>query len=84
MTKRRLSVLKLKWKKFEVRSLSDYIRKMVLDGYYVKLALKDVKEMFSLFIRCSNNLNQYVKRTDETCSIYKEDIQKLQIHLEEI
>lgn len=57
---------------------------MLLDCYYVKLDLKDVKEMFLLLIRCSNNLNQYVKRTDETCSIYKADIQNLQIYLEEI
>ena len=57
---------------------------MALDGYCVKLDLKDVKEMVSLLRRCSNNLNQYAKRANETGNIYKEDIQDLQIHLEEI
>ena len=40
--------------------------------------------MVSLLRRCSNNLNQYAKRANETGSIYKEDIQDLQNRLDEI
>lgn len=76
--------IKIKMEEVEIRSMSAYIRKMALDGYCVKLDLKDVKEMVSLLRRCSNNLNQYAKRVNETGSIYKEDIQDLQIRLDEI
>ena len=67
-----------------IRSKSAYLRKMALDGYCVKLDLQDVKELVSLLRRCSNNLNQYAKRANETGSIYQEDIQDLQARLDEI
>lgn len=44
----------------------------------------DVKEMVSLLRYCSNNLNQYAKRANETGSIYAEDIQDLQNRQNEI
>ena len=67
-----------------VRSMGAYLRKMALDGYCINLDLQDVKEMVSLLRRCSNNLNQYAKRANETGSIYEADINDLQVRLEEI
>jgi hypothetical protein len=43
-----------------------------------------VKELVSLLRRCSNNLNQYAKRANETGNIYESDIRDLQERLEEI
>ena len=40
--------------------------------------------MTSLLSRCSNNLNQYAKKANETGSIYEEDIRDLQNRLEKI
>lgn len=53
---------------------SAYVRKMALDGYCINLDLTDMKEMVSLLRRCSNNLNQYAKRANESGSIYAGDI----------
>ena len=61
-----------------------YLRKMALDGYCINLDLQDVKELVSLLRRCSNNLNQYAKRANETGNIYESDIRDLQERLEEI
>ena len=63
---------------------SAYVRKMALDGYCVRLDLSDVKEMVSLLRRCSNNLNQYARRANESGSIYAEDIRDLQKRQQEI
>ena len=41
-----------------------------------------MKELVSLLRRCSNNLNQYAKRANETGSIYEADIKDLQERLE--
>ena len=57
-----------------IRNMSAYVRKMVLDGICVKLDLEDVRELSTLLRRCSNNLNQYAKRANETGSIYADDI----------
>lgn len=67
-----------------VQNMSAYIRKMALDGYCVKLELEDVKNVLVLLRRCSNNLNQYARKANETGSIYLPDIQDLQIRLDEI
>ncbi len=61
-----------------------YLRKMALDGYCIRLDLQDVKALVSLLRICSNNLNQYAKRANETGSIYRADIEDLQKRLEEI
>ena len=63
---------------------SAYVRKMALDGYCINLDLTDMKEMVSLLRRCSNNLNQYAKRANESGSIYAEDIRDLQVRQSEI
>lgn len=67
-----------------IRSMGAYLRKMALDGYCIHLDLQDVKELISLLRRCSNNLNQYAKRANESGSIYEADIQDLQKRLDEI
>ncbi|WP_455947205.1 plasmid mobilization protein [Eubacterium ramulus] len=76
--------MRLKIEELDIRSQSAYLRKMALDGYSVKLDLQDVKEMVSLLRRCSNNLNQYAKRANETGNIYEADIQDMQARLDEI
>lgn len=67
-----------------IRSMGAYLRKMALDGYCINLDLQDVKALVSLLRICSNNLNQYAKRANETGSIYEADINDLQERLEEI
>lgn len=67
-----------------IRNMSAYVRKMALDGICVKLDLEDVRELSVLLRRCSNNLNQYAKRANETGSIYAADITDLQARLDEI
>lgn len=67
-----------------VVSLGAYMRKMAIDGYFVHLDLADVRELVSLLRRCSNNLNQYARRANETGSIYAADIADTQARLEEI
>lgn len=71
-----------KMKEAEIGNMSAYIRKMALDGYCVKLDLQDIKELIRLLRICSNNLNQYAKRANETGNIYLADIKDLQKRLE--
>ena len=76
--------LKQKMAELGILNRSAYVRKMALDGYCINLDLTDMKEMVSLLRRCSNNLNQYAKRANESGSIYAEDIQDLQVRQGEI
>lgn len=67
-----------------ILNMSAYVRKMALDGICVKLDLQEVRQLIVLLQRCSNNLNQYAKRANETGSVYAADIEDLQARLEEI
>lgn len=84
VSKEELSRIHQKREEAGIRNLGAYLRKMAMDGYCVNLDLSDVSRISSLLRRCSNNLNQYAKRANETGSIYAEDIRDLQERLEEI
>ena len=84
VTPQELERINTKREEIGIRSLSAYLRKMAMDGYCVNLDLTDVKTMSTLLRRCSNNLNQYAKKANETGSIYSEDIHDLQTRLDEI
>lgn len=75
--------IRRKMEELGIQNMSAYIRKMALDGYCVKLDLTDVKELVYLLRMCSNNLNQYAKKANQTGSIYEEDIRDLQKRFEE-
>lgn len=65
-------------------SLSAYLRKMAIDGYIIHVDLSDICALTKLLGICSNNLNQYVRRANETGSIYAADIEDLYDRLFEI
>ena len=67
-----------------VRNRNAYLRKMALNGYCISLDLRDVRELVTLLRRCSNNLNQYAKRANETGSIYQDDIKDIQDRLDQV
>lgn len=77
-TQEEAALIRERMARMGVDSFGAYMRKMAIDGYYINLDLTDVREMVSLLGRCSNNLNQYAKRANETGSIYKADIEDLQ------
>lgn len=67
-----------------IKNRSAYIRKMAINVYIVHLDLSDVRELVMLLRRCSNNLNQYARRANETGNIYAADIADLQQQLDRL
>ena len=76
--------IRAKMEEAGILNMSAYVRKMALDGICVRLDLQEVRQLIVLLQRCSNNLNQYAKRANETGSVYAADIEDLQTRLEEI
>ena len=60
-----------------IQNLSAYMLKMAMNGFIIQLDMSEMKEVLRLMKINSNNLNQYVKKANETGSIYKEDIKDL-------
>lgn len=84
VSKAELNAIREKMQEFGTHNMADYLRKMALDGYCIRLDLDDLKKVVSLMRYASNNLNQYAKKANETGGIYLEDIQDLKIRFEQI
>jgi len=67
-----------------IQNKEAYFRKMVLDGYVVRIDFSDVREMVRLLRNATNNLNQIAKRSNETRSIYESDIKDIQDNYEKL
>lgn len=65
-------------------SVSAFLRRMAIDGYIIHVDMSDIRALTKLLGICSKNLNQYVRRANETGSIYETDIEDLREQLREI
>ena len=72
-----LKMIQEKMVQFGTDNMSAFIRKMVIDGYVVKLEIPELKEILSLLRYSSNNLNQLTKRVHETGRIYDADLKDI-------
>lgn len=77
-------IIKRKMKEAGIERLGVYLRKMAIEGYILKLDLSDLREAVRLLRINSNNLNQYVKKANETGKVYAEDIQDVKQSQEEL
>lgn len=66
-----------------ITNLSAYLRKMAVDGYIIHLDIAVFRKTRLLRI-CSNNLNQYTRRANETGSVYATDIEDLHTRLDDL
>ena len=72
-----MRVVQEKMRQLGTSNFSAFARKMVIDGYVVKLELPELKELVSLLRYSSNNLNQLPRRVHETGRIYDADLEDI-------
>ena len=84
VSKPELDCIHVKMAELGILSIGAYLRKMALDGYCIRLDLKELNRMAYLLQMCSNNLNQYAKRANESGRIYQTDIEDLRARLDEL
>ena len=65
-----------------MKNKEHYFRKMVLDGYILRLDLAEIREMTKLLGITSNNLNQIAKRVNTDGNIFADDIKTIQANYE--
>lgn len=82
MSEQEVELVKGRMAELGITNLSAYLRKMAVDGYIIHLDMGDIQEMVRLLRICSNNLNQYSRRANETGSVYAADVEELRIRLD--
>lgn len=84
VSEKEVSLIKERMSLIGVSNLSAYLRKVAIDGYIINLDLKEVRELIRLLRICSNNLNQYTRKANETGSVYAADIEDLRLRLDKV
>ena len=84
VSKPELERIRSKMAELGIVSIGAYLRKMALDGYCIRLDLQELNRMAYLLQMCSNNLNQYAKRANESGRVYRADMEDLHARLEEL
>ena len=67
-----------------MENMSAYIRKMVIDGYVVKLDMPELRDLTLRMKRISNSENHIAKRVNSTGNLYEADIAEIKKNQEEI
>ena len=60
------------------------IRKLVIDGYVIKLEIPELKEILHQLGPIGNNVNQMARKLNAGGSIYREDIAEVNAKLDAI
>lgn len=84
MSEQDAEVVRERMAELGITNLSAYLRKMAVDGYIIHLDMSEIQEMIRLLRICSNNLNQYTRRANETGSIYAADVDDLRTRLDSL
>lgn len=84
LTEAESALIKERMAELGITNLSAYLRKMAVDGYIIHLDMGDIQEMIRLLRICSNNLNQYTRRANETGSVYAADVEDLRTRLDDL
>ena len=78
------ALLEQKMEEANIQNREAYIRKMILDGYVLRLDFSDVRRMVRLLSNATSNLNQVAKRANETRSVYATDVRVLREDYEKL
>ncbi len=73
-----------KMKLVPTMNLSAYARKMLIDGYIINLDLPELKAHVAELGKIGGNINQIVKRMNQTGSLYRDDVEAIKQLMTEV
>ena len=84
VTAQEREMIELKMQQMGTRCFSTYARKMLIDGYVIKIDYSDIKAMTAELQKIGTNINQIARRVNATGTIYAQDIEDIKGVLNEI
>ena len=79
-----LDMIREKMKQVGTDNMSGYLRKMAVDGYVIRLDMRELKELTRLLGNIAGSENQIAKRANETGHVYAEDLEEIRKNQEQI
>ena len=77
-------LLEEKFKQSKIKSKSEFIRRLIIDGYIIEVNFSELNRYNFLLSNISNNINQIAHRINETRSIYKSDIDSVKEEVDKL
>jgi len=84
VTEQERDTIKEKMKLLKTENMGAYIRKMAIDGLIVNIDHTDIKNQTTEIQKIGGNINQIVKRANQTGNLYTEDISEIKELLKDI
>ena len=84
LNEQELSVVRHKMNQLGTRNFGAYARKMLIDGYIIKVDYTEQKKLAAAVSRAATNINQICRRINSTGHFYAEDVAELKERQAEI
>ncbi len=77
VTEQERQLIQKKMEQLGTKSMGAYLRKMVIDGYIIKVDYTEQKKLAAAISRVAGNINQICRRINQTGHFYEDDIVEL-------
>ena len=78
------TLIEEKMRQIPTMNLSAYSRKMLIDGYIIKVDYTEQKKLAAAVSRAASNINQICRRINSTGHCYEDDVAELKARQAEI
>ncbi len=84
LNEQELNLIQHKMRQLGTHNFGAYTRKMLIDGYIIKVNYTEQKKLAAAVSRVASNINQICRRINQTGRFYAADIAELKARQEEI
>ncbi len=84
LNEQELNLIQHKMRQLGTHNFGAYARKMLIDGYIIKVNYTEQKKLAAAVSRVASNINQICRRINPTGRFYAADIAELKARQEEI
>ena len=84
LNEQELNLIQHKMRQLGTHNFGAYTRKMLIDGYIIKVNYTEQKKLAAAVSRVASNINQICRRINQTGRFYSADIAELKARQEEI
>lgn len=84
VTEQERQLIRHKMAQLGTKNVGAYARKMLIDGYIIKVDYTEQKKLAAAVSRVSANINQICRRINQTGHFYAEDVAELKAKQKEI
>ena len=84
LNEQELSVVRHKMNQLGTRNFGAYARKMLIDGYIIKIDYTEQKKLAAAVNKVAANINQICRRINSTSHFYEADVAELKERLGDV